>query len=128
VPARERAGLVAAPLGEHREELVGALDGLLLRDATGDGVGAHLEILGDRHRLEDLPPLGHVRDAARRPVGGIERQQILAFVRDSAALRGTTPEMTLNIVDLPAPFGPTIATICPSVTSRVTSRSAWMLP
>src|SRR5678815_4901562 len=41
---------------------------------------------------------------------------------------GTTPDITLNIVDLPAPFGPTIATICPSVTSRVTPRSAWMLP
>src|SRR6266404_6450061 len=36
--------------------------------------------------------------------------------------------MTLNIVDLPAPFGPTIATIWPSETSSDTLHNALMFP
>jgi hypothetical protein len=37
---------------------------------------------------------------------------------------GTTPEMALNNVVLPAPLGPTIATNCPSSTETETPRSA----
>src|SRR5215218_6317529 len=38
------------------------------------------------------------------------------------------PEMILNRVDLPAPFGPTIATIFPSETASETPLRALMLP
>ena len=40
----------------------------------------------------------------------------------------TSPEMTLNNVVLPAPFGPRIARLSPCATSRSTSRTAWRPP
>src|SRR5436853_5499324 len=44
------------------------------------------------------------------------------------ALGGTSPEMTLNSVVLPAPFGPRTARLSPCATSRSTSRTAWRPP
>ena len=41
---------------------------------------------------------------------------------------GQSPEMTLNSVVLPAPFGPRIARRSPCATSRSTSRTAWRPP
>src|SRR2546430_2560993 len=41
---------------------------------------------------------------------------------------GKSPEMTLNSVVLPAPFGPRIARLSPRATSRSTSRTAWRPP
>src|SRR5581483_4683364 len=40
------------------------------------------------------------------------------------AVGGTSPEMTLNNVVLPAPFGPRMARLSPCATSRSTSRTA----
>src|SRR6185312_8268243 len=40
------------------------------------------------------------------------------------ALGGKCPVMRLNSVDLPAPFGPMTAAICPSATARLTSATA----
>src|SRR5215212_744048 len=44
------------------------------------------------------------------------------------ALAATSPEMTLNSVVLPAPFGPRMARLSPYGTSRSTSRTAWRPP
>src|SRR4051794_1266849 len=44
------------------------------------------------------------------------------------ALGGKSPEMTLNSVVLPAPFGPRMARLSPCATSRSTSRTAWRPP
>src|SRR5438874_6751973 len=41
---------------------------------------------------------------------------------------GKSPEMTLNSVVLPAPFGPRTARLSPCATSRSTSRTAWRPP
>src|ERR687883_267417 len=41
---------------------------------------------------------------------------------------GTSPEITLNSVVLPAPFGPRTARLSPCATSRSTSRTAWRPP
>src|SRR5262245_2875438 len=41
---------------------------------------------------------------------------------------GKSPQITLNRVVLPAPFGPRIARRSPSATSRSTSRTAWRPP
>ena len=41
---------------------------------------------------------------------------------------GVSPEIERSVVDLPAPFEPISVTISPSLTSRDTPFSAWMLP
>ena len=41
---------------------------------------------------------------------------------------GTSPEMHLSVVDLPAPLAPSSVTIEPSGTVKETPFSAWMAP
>ena len=41
---------------------------------------------------------------------------------------GVSPEMERSVVDLPAPLEPISVTHSPSLTSRLTPLSAWMLP
>src|SRR5690349_2512271 len=50
--------------------------------------------------------------------------------RNSSApeVGGKSPEMTLNSVVFPAPFGPRMARLSPCATSRSTSRTAWRPP
>src|SRR6202140_782144 len=62
------------------------------------------------------------------PSAGRSAAAVSDSTRPSYSIRppssGTTPEIARNSVVLPAPLGPTIATNCPSPTSRVTSCSA----
>src|SRR5580658_4460826 len=48
--------------------------------------------------------------------------------RTRPAARGTTPEMQLSVVVLPAPFAPSRHTTCPADTVSDTLSSAWIAP
>ena len=48
--------------------------------------------------------------------------------RISPAVRGCSPAIALTSVDLPAPFGPTTATVSPGPTVSSTDHSAWASP
>ncbi len=67
--AAHRAGELARPLGQFREALVGAPHpfGTL---GGGREPAAQLQVLLDRHLAEELPALGHQRDAAVHHIDG----------------------------------------------------------
>ena len=80
---------------------------------------AEREVLGHRERREDVPALGHERDAAPRDVLGPESgERRHRGTRSSPPASGTRPTIAASVVDLPAPFEPTRPTISPSSTSR----------
>ena len=70
--------------------------------------------------VRDIPSLALVRAGAN--VVSLPRNSIVP------AVGSTSPEMTLNSVVLPAPFGPRMARRSPCATSRSTSRTAWRPP
>src|SRR6478736_1784670 len=70
--------------------------------------------------VRDIPSLALVRAGAN----------VVSFPRNSIvpAVGSMSPEITLNSVVLPAPFGPRMARRSPCATSRSTSRTAWRPP
>ena len=53
---------------------------------------------------------------------------VAAVEGDAAGAGAVMPQMVIIRVDLPAPLEPIRVTISPSLTSRSTPRSAWILP
>ncbi len=90
--ARERAGLLAAPLGKAREQRQNLVEALRVGARGALRIGAQLEIFLDRHGGEELPSLGHEDEAARRL--GVRRKprHILAGEDDAPAPRRDAAE------------------------------------
>ena len=114
----ERAGILARPLAQDGEELHRVLD-----IAGGVGAGAQrrraeLQVLAHGHAGEHLPVFRHVRDAEMRPLSGRNGGEVLPLEQDASAATGTVPEIALNSVLLPAPFGPMTVTNSPARTVR----------
>ena len=90
--------------------------------ATSLGIGAHLQVFAHRQRLEHLPSF---RDVSDTKMGALRRRQFEQVLPQEGDLTadagGTMPEMVLNRVDLPAPFGPTTVTNWPALTDSETS-------
>ena len=97
-----RAGLVAA-LGQHREQLVDALQ------APRPGppqLAADQQVLLDRQRGKQPPAFRHQRDAARHDVMRGQVADRLAVEDDGvAARRASAPAMHLSSVDLAGAVG-----------------------
>ncbi len=94
------------------------------------GVCPDHHVLEHRHRREERQVLEGAGDAERSamPCAGTTeqvRRRRTEAARPWARRRGST---TLNIVVLPAPFGPIKPQICPRSTSNVSSSSATMPP
>ena len=127
--AGQRAGALALPLGEPRED----------RRTPGRGWARGARGRADRRRDRDsrapscsercggLPARGSGR--ARRSPSGRSRS-IGTPSKRMRALREArmTPEMVRLSVDLPAPFEPSTATISPAPTARSTPRRISVAP
>ena len=75
-----------------------------------------------------MAPFGNLGDAAPRR-GFMPLPLIGRPLKVTAPLVGDrTPKMVSSVVDLPAPFGPTMHTISPSSTETVTPLSAGTRP
>lgn len=87
------------------------------------GVGpGQPHVLGDRPG-EQLRPLRHPRDT-RPPLLQVELCEIGSPIRTRPSAGRTNPSSTFSSVDLPAPLGPTNATVSPGATSKDTSATA----
>ena len=81
--ARERAGTLARPLGEQREELERARERGAAFVAREDE-HADLQVLRDRQRREDVVGLRHEVEAAPGEPVGPQAGDVLAAKRDAA--------------------------------------------
>ena len=98
--------------------------------SRGDGPprGRDLQVLLDGERREQAAVVGHEHDAgAVRQDGppGLERLPSTATVPSCG---GRMPATVSRKVVLPAPFGPSSASIVPASTERSTSRKAMVVP
>ena len=93
------------------------------------GVGAHLQVLLDGQRREDLSPFGHVYRCRVRTIFCAGMEVSSSPRSRTVPVRGrSSPEMVLSVVDLPAPLAPIKVTISPSSTSKLMPCSAWIAP
>src|SRR5208282_1280642 len=104
--ARERAGELAAPLGQHGEERHDTLEVARPLPPPRRGIGAHLEILQDRQRGEDLAAFRHVGDAEVRARGGRHGEKVAFLIADAASLRRHRAGDRLEEGRLAGPVGP----------------------
>src|SRR5581483_4326821 len=75
LPARQGPCELRPPLVQQREQLVDAVEVLLV--AAAAQVGAHLQVLEHRHRREQTPVLRHDRDPAGDPVARRPARHVL---------------------------------------------------
>ena len=89
LPAGERARLLRAPLGEHRE----ARKALLIRSFDGAAVdiAAHFEVRLDAERGKHVRLLRHERDALPGDLAGAQTADRLALEGDRALARRQEP-------------------------------------
>ena len=92
-------------------------------------VRAHLQILLHGHLQEDVASLGDLRQALLDDLVRRDALEVMVLKEDAArSWRCSRPEMVFRMVDLPAPFAPMSVTTSPSLTSKETPLTAWMLP
>ena len=136
-PARSRASAARRPRGCRRAARAAPRGG-------EDAVYTHSSISGPSRAAragrrpardspppscrEELPPLGHVRDAPRHDARRGQPGEALALEGRLAVAAGSSPETARRVVVLPAPLAPTSETISPSPTRRVTSCSTRTSP
>ena len=114
--ARELLARLVAPLGQHLEQVVDAVEALLQAVlAAGRRAGQH-EVLVHGEVGEDVPALHAVREAQPRHVVRGQAGDVLAGERDAGRrVTGIMPLMTRAAVVLPAPLVPSSATTSPRV-------------
>jgi hypothetical protein len=85
--ARQRSGRLSPPLGEAREERIGALELATRFAARALDDRAHLEVLEHAHVGEDLAALGDLADAELADAMALVAGDVLALEADRAARR-----------------------------------------
>jgi hypothetical protein len=83
-----------------------------------------VEVVLDAQAEEEPGLLVGAAHAAVGPARRRDRADVRAQELDGPEVAGMSPEITLNSVVFPAPFGPRIARRSPGATSRSTSRTA----
>jgi hypothetical protein len=96
--------------------------------SPGLRVRAHFQVLPHRQGLEHLSSLRDMGDPQMRPLCRRTTKQIWPMNEIRPATGSRIPEIVLNKVDFPAPFGPTTVTNWPSFTDNVTWRSTLRPP
>ena len=92
-------------------------------------LAAEAEVLLDRQLGEDVAVLRHERDAhARDGLGRLAGDGLAVRAGSRPAVGLSVPAMVSSVVDLPAPFGPTMQTISPASTRTETPRTAGTRP
>ena len=79
--------------------------GAVVRPASAD-LGRRLDVLTGGQRAEDLESLERPGHAEVRPLVRAGGGDVVALERDLPAVGSWSPVITLNVVVLPAPFGP----------------------
>src|SRR6185295_17254895 len=104
--ARQRAGPLLGPRGQHREVLGDHLQ--VLRDPVGvaAGVGAHAQVLADREEREHLAALRYVGEAEARDPVRVEPLDRAALQGHTALLRVHDSGDGLEDGGLARPVGP----------------------
>ena len=126
--ARERARLLAPPLGEPREIAEHALEVLPHRAPVGADIGAEAQVLLDRQIGEGAAPVGHMRDAEARDRLGRKAADRPAARAGRRPRGGSGRRAPCSVVVLPAPFAPSSAVTPPSSTAKSRPNSAWIGP
>ena len=94
------------------------------KPSMGAHVPADLVVLQHGQILKELHQLKRANKPARRHALRRNSGDLLVLERAHAPGRGRKPEMTLNSVVLPAPFGPMMAVMRPAETVKLTSSMA----
>ena len=114
--------VAAAARGRERVACIASIRAR--RSAFGKHRRGELQVVVDRHRGEDVLGLRHEGEAAGGPARcGRQRVMSAPSSRTRPENFGTSPAIALISVDLPAPFGPRIATISPRATSMLAPRT-----
>jgi len=80
--ARQRPGELVAALRQYRKQREDGRQQLRPAGTPAAGIGAHLQVLHDRHGGEHLAPFGDVGDAELRPCGRRHGEEIPTLVGD----------------------------------------------
>ena len=116
--AGERAAAIVplgGDLGEQRQRLLDARGALAARQV----VAGQQQVVGDGQLREHAVALDHVRQPGAHGRARAGAAQIVAGERDRAGGHGSRPETARSSVVLPAPLGPSSATISPAPIAQV---------